>query len=216
MVITNSSPSASLHYIINVSHVSIDSMISSLVSLYKPILDCASLSNDLINNPPLQSLSPHSHSHSMVINLSSLVINLPSLQILEKGFNFSLASQQIPLEYIVSSIESITHHLSLHEVEEIKKYCGRILCFVRPPKPNLTKDEFQSIRHLNNNLDIIILKYDKGNTTTIMNTTNYEYKLQDLLSSSSYKPLSKKPLNTITNLVTKAIKSSSLDPRIQK
>jgi hypothetical protein len=57
---------------------------------------------------------------------------------------------------------------------------------------------------------------DKGNTTVIMNTLDYESKLQDLLSSSFYKPLAKNPLNTITSLVTQAIKSSSLDPNIQK
>jgi hypothetical protein len=48
-----------------------------------------------------------------------------------------------------------------------------------------------------------------------MNTSDYESKLWELLSSS-YKPISKKPLNTIIRLVTKAIKSSSLDPTIQK
>jgi hypothetical protein len=67
-----------------------------------------------------------------------------------------------------------------------------------------------------NNHDIIILKVDKGNATVIMNTSDYDAKILDLLSSSSYKPLAKNPLNTITNLVTKAIKASSLDPSIQK
>jgi hypothetical protein len=49
-----------------------------------------------------------------------------------------------------------------------------------------------------------------------MNTSNYEYKLLELLYSSSYNPLSKKPINNITNLVTKSIKSSSLDPNAKK
>jgi hypothetical protein len=49
-----------------------------------------------------------------------------------------------------------------------------------------------------------------------MNTYDYDSKLLDLLSSSTYKPLAKNPISTITNLVTKAIKSSSLDPNIQK
>jgi len=56
----------------------------------------------------------------MVINLSSFVIDPPSLRILEKGFNFSLAPQCIPIEYMVSSIESTKFHLHSHEVEEIR------------------------------------------------------------------------------------------------
>jgi hypothetical protein len=50
----------------------------------------------------------------------------------------------------------------------------------------------------------------------VMNTSNYETKFHDLISSSSYKPISKNSINTITSLITKAIKYSSLDPNIQK
>jgi hypothetical protein len=50
----------------------------------------------------------------------------------------------------------------------------------------------------------------------IMNSYDYESKLFDLLSSSTYKTLAKNTINTITNIVTKAIKYSSLDPTIQK
>jgi hypothetical protein len=86
----------------------------------------------------------------------------------------------------------------------------------KPPKLNLSKEQLHSIRRLNDNPDIIVLKADKGNATVIMNTSDYDSKILDLLSSSTYKPLAKNPINTITNLVTKAIKSSSLDPNIQK
>jgi hypothetical protein len=88
--------------------------------------------------------------------------------------------------------------------------------FSKLPKPKLSKEEFHSIHNLNNNPNIIILKVDKGNATIINNTFDYESKMQDLLSSSLYKPLCKNPINDITNLVTKAIKSSFLDPSIQK
>jgi hypothetical protein len=50
----------------------------------------------------------------------------------------------------------------------------------------------------------------------IMNASNYESKLQNLLYSSLYKPLAKNPINVVTNLVTKSIKSSSLNPNIHK
>lgn len=49
-----------------------------------------------------------------------------------------------------------------------------------------------------------------------MNSSDYESKMLDLLSSSSYKILSKNPINSIMNLVTKAIKTSSLEPSLQQ
>jgi len=57
---------------------------------------------------------------------------------------------------------------------------------------------------------------DKGIVRIIMNTSHYEYKLLSLFSSSSYKPLSKNSINSITESVNKEIKCLSLDPSIQK
>jgi hypothetical protein len=175
---------------------------------------CTSPSKDKINNLLLH--NPNPHSHSTLINLSSFKIDPPSLKLLDKGFNFSIAPKHNPNEDIIRSIKLFAHHLPTHEVGEIGQDCGRILYFSKPPKPNLKKGEFKSISLLNNNPNIILLKVHKGNTTLIMNTLDYEFKFIDLLSSSSYKILTKNPLNTITSLITKSIKYSSLDPKIQK
>jgi len=153
---------------------------------------------------------------SMVVNLSSFKIYPLSPQLVEKGFNFALVPRLISMEDIIFSIESITHNLPTHEVDEIRQESGRILHHSKPPKLNLTKEQLHSIRRLNDNLDIIVLKADKGNAMVIMNTSNYDSKLLDLISSSAYKPLTKNPINAITSLVTKAIKSSSLAHNILK
>ena len=49
-----------------------------------------------------------------------------------------------------------------------------------------------------------------------MNTDEYKSKLQYLMSSSFFEPTSKNPINAISRLVTKTIKSSSLDLLVQK
>jgi len=103
-----------------------------------------------------------------------------------------------------------------HEVEEIRQECGQILYRSKPPKPKLTKENFDSICRLNENRNILILKVNKGNAPVIMDSSDYDSKMLDLLSTSTYKPLAKNPINSITTLVTKVIKSSSLDPTIQK
>jgi len=101
---------------------------------------------------------------------------------------------------------------------KLKRFNNHVVnfCLFKHPKPNLSKEQVQYICHFNYNLDIIILKDDKRNATVVMNTYEYESKLIDLLSSFSYKPLSKNPINSITNLVTKSIKYSSLDPSVHK
>jgi hypothetical protein len=91
------------------------------------------------------------------------------------------------MEDIICSIESITHQLPIMKPKKLGRNAGRILHRSKPPKPNLTKEQFDSIHHLNENPDILVLKVDKGNATVIMNSSDYESKLLDLLSSSTYK-----------------------------
>lgn len=45
---------------------------------------------------------------------------------------------------------------------------------------------------MNNNPDIIIFKANKGDTSIIINTMDYESKMLDIISSSSYKIIPKK------------------------
>jgi hypothetical protein len=79
---------------------------------------------------------------------------------------------------------------------------------------NLSKEELNALCSLNNNPNVVILKVDKGNES--VNTFDYDEKLLDLVLFSSYKYFSKNPINQITNLVAKSIKSSSLDLSLKK
>jgi len=162
--------------------------------------------------PPIPTLPSSIPYPSNVINLSSIDLDPPSL--LEKGFNFSPIPHRINIKDILCSMESITHHLPTHEAEEIRQACGRILHLSKPPKPSLSKEEFQYICHLNDNPNIIILKFDKGNAIVIMNTSNYKSEFKYLRLSSSYNTISKNPINSRTRLVIKAIKSSSFNPYV--
>ena len=42
-----------------------------------------------------------------------------------------------------------------------------------------------------------MLPADKGNTTVVMNTSDYKKKIKNLLSDKAYKKLDKDPTNTI-------------------
>jgi len=147
--------------------------------------------NPTFINSSLLSLKPHSslpssklnYLPSVVINLSSLNLDPSTILFLEKdliyyivprpihhssswkGFNLLYCSPMCSCWRFIFSINSIKHHLIINDVEE----CGRVFHRVRIPKPNLCKEEFQSIWKINDNLVVIILKYDNKIATIIIN-----------------------------------------------
>lgn len=65
-----------------------------------------------------------------------------------------------------------------------------------------------TLRSLNQNNDIVVLKTDKGRVTVILNKVYYRSKMLDHLhNSGSYKKLPKNPLKKISRNVVLAIKS---------
>jgi len=54
-----------------------------------------------------------------------------------------------------------------------------------------------ALQDLNRDTDIIVLPADKGNTTVVMNTSDYKKKMKNLLLDKAYKKLIKDPTNTI-------------------
>ena len=67
---------------------------------------------------------------------------------------------------------------------------------------NITHEEEEALKELKKDKNIVILKADKGNATIIMNATEYNDKINCLLSDSSvYSKLSKKS-NSITKITS--------------
>lgn len=191
--------------------LSLKGYLSSFDNSYVSLLPIPSPSSTL-SYGPLNPL-PISSSYSIVMNLSYLDLNPPTPELLEKNINYAISPEKIMVEDLIFSIEFIINGLPSHETKEMWKQCGIILSCIKASKNNLLKDEFLAIYKLKDNPNILALKDDKGNTIVILNTSNYEAKLLQLLSSSSYRQLAKNPNHSITNLVLKAIKASSIDPQ---
>ena len=81
---------------------------------------------------------------------------------LDKGLKFSLASRNISVEEIILSIEIGIKELRDPIKYVIRKYYFIIIRKAKPPKRKIKKSEFESSKSLNNNLDIVIHKVDKG------------------------------------------------------
>ena len=74
----------------------------------------------------------------------------------------------------------------------------------------MTNKEFRALKDLNTDENILILPADKENATVVMNTTDYEYKIEELLDPSTYKKLTKDPTQTIIKNINSQIKQSTI------
>ncbi|MGR8252493.1 reverse transcriptase domain-containing protein, partial [Escherichia coli] len=131
-----------------------------------------------------------------VINLSNITLDKDTQSVLEKGMNFAITPKQIPYENIISNIEeSITRNkIPTADAETVRQDVAVILRKSKLPKANVTFEERKALQQLRSDKDIIVLKADKGNATVIMNTSDYEEKVKELLNDrNTYKLVSYNP-----------------------
>ena len=164
-----------------------------------------------------------------VINLSSKNFSPFVFYLLNKGLNFSLPPNKIPINDIICINEFGIKDLPDNVKEVIRKDCVIVLRKAKPPKRNISKDEFLALKDLKDNLDIVILKADKGGEIIILDKSDYTNKTIDhLYNNDSYIKLNKNPIkkfnkeiltvinsiNSLKPLCKKLIESNPLTPRI--
>ena len=77
----------------------------------------------------------------------------------------------------------------------------------KKPPNNLSKDERKAIRTLRENDSMKILKADKGNATVVLNASDYDAKVKDLIDlETSYKRLKKDPTRAIERNTLKLLR----------
>ena len=88
-----------------------------------------------------------------------------------------------------------------------------------PPNRNVTREEEEALKELKNNEKIVILKADKGNATVVMNTEDYEEKVNSLLSDEcTYEklPTRPNPVNQITTRINQYVWNLYRNEKIKK
>ncbi|XP_018307957.1 uncharacterized protein [Mycetomoellerius zeteki] len=85
-----------------------------------------------------------------------------------------------------------------------------ILSKAKPPPPNITRQERLALQDLNRDTDIIVLPANKGNTTVVINTSDYKKKMKNFLSDKAYKKLDKDPTNTIAQKTKTLVEESNV------
>ena len=150
-----------------------------------------------------------------VYNLSNHQLSEAEKNVLSKGFNFAIAPKTIPKEEIISSIEASLTTVNQTIAEQIRQDVSKILRTSKPPKTNITHNERQALKDLNNNKNITILPADKGNSTVLINTEDYMSKIRSLLDDQSYKMVNRDPTTYLEKTTKNLINKSPIDQEIK-
>ena len=69
------------------------------------------------------------------------------------------------------------------EAEEFRADIARVLKQARPPKCNISKEEWRAIKELRADKELLILTADKGVALVVMDKKDYTQKMKKLLAS---------------------------------
>ena len=130
-----------------------------------------------------------------VVNLSIKPLSSAERSLLEKGPKFAPTPNQIPYKNIVSEIEAAITHLPDEQKDSIRTSTAAILHRARLPlHKNITKEERKALKDLKKDDTRILMKADKGNCFVVLDTIDYNNKMNALLNDhNTYELVSKPP-----------------------
>ncbi|KAI5641149.1 hypothetical protein NE865_06618 [Phthorimaea operculella] len=98
--------------------------------------------------------------------------------------NFALTPKRVPVENIICGVEEalIRNKIPSSDAETMRQDIAVISRKSRLPTSNATAAERQALKALRENKkEVLVLKADKLNATVVMDTTEYDHKIQALL-----------------------------------
>ena len=164
---------------------------------------------------------PHLHSKKSftkhtVVNMSQRTLSADETKVLSRGMNFALVPQSSPVENIIQHTEPVLRHLDKSSADEIRLQVHQALRKHKPAKPNISRQEQAAINSLRHDKTIHILRADKGNATVVMDKTEYDRKVADILNSASYRELQKDPTQSIERRLQQKLLSLQRSGNITK
>ena len=114
-------------------------------------------------------------------------------EVLPLGLNFSLFCSSLPIHDIIAKTEAVARSINSPRAQELRSRVKWCLKHAKPPQPNITRQQRTAILRLKREDSIKILPAEKGKSTVIINTTEYDSKMKKLLMENTYEELRKNP-----------------------
>ena len=117
---------------------------------------------------------------------------------------------------IVWTVEVACQSLKPTEAEEFRADIARVLKQARPPKSNISKEEWRAIKELRTDKEHLILTADKGVALVVMERKDYIQKMKQLLGdNNTYRPLKMDPTNRQKNRLINILRSMKTEGRLE-
>ena len=120
-----------------------------------------------------------------VINISKHRLTETETKVLALGSKFAVSQKTIPKQKIVSEAEKGLRLLPASVANITRSKIVSVLNLTKKVPSNLTNEEKQALRNLSKNEEIIITHGDKGNCTVVLDKSDYDARINDLLTDSN-------------------------------
>ena len=121
-----------------------------------------------------------------VINLSKKLLTIAERSLLEKGPKFSITPARIPYKDIVSEVEAAIRKLPDETKDILRTNTASILDQARLSQhKNISTEERKALRNLKKDPTRIVMKADKGNSLVVMDRSDYDSKMTNLLQDKT-------------------------------
>ena len=128
--------------------------------------------------------------------ISRKLLTADEESVLSRGLNFAPTPKSLPVPRIIAAVEDGLRRTSADETrkEEVRHAIVGVLRKTSLSRSNLLSGERKAIKSLHEDDTILILPAGKGRSTVVLDRTEYDRKLDALLSDeNTYKPLSRDP-----------------------
>ena len=120
-----------------------------------------------------------------MINLSKHKLLEEENDVLSRGLNFAIVTNYIPKQQILAEVETGIQRLPENKANLIRNQTNDILNQKHKLQSNLTSSEIKTLNNLTKNVEIRICKADKGNSTVMLDKTDYDQEMLSLLKNES-------------------------------
>jgi hypothetical protein len=165
---------------------------------------------DLINNsePSISNYKDPLFVENFICNQSDEVFTEEEINLLNKGLNFApKPSKPLLLESVVD-VETVLKTKLPQTQSRIREVAKPIILNAKENARNCSNSKNQIIESLKAK-DVYYLKADKGNSLVILNKTDYDNRMVELINSGSYKRESRNPLSKMQDNAVEVIGSVS-------